>query len=36
MSEKARRIYLTYTEAPVPLLQHTMEYDNAPVLTLHC
>ena len=34
MSEKARRIYLTYTEVQVPLLHHTMEYDNAPVLAL--
>ena len=33
MSEKARSIYLTYTEVQVPLLQCTMEYDNAPVLT---
>ena len=34
MSEKARRIDLTYTEVQVPLLQRTMEYDHAPVLAL--
>src|SRR5580704_3981949 len=33
---KARRIYLTYTEVQVPLLQGTMEYDNAPVPTWCC
>ena len=33
---EARRIYLTYTEVQVPLLQRTMEYGNAPVLALCC